>query len=392
MLKNQHARSILPYIENDLDEKFVFLAGPRQVGKTTVSKTVLNKIGGKYYNWDDVEDREKILNRTFLNDSFVVFDELHKYLRWKNWLKGIYDKHHENLKILITGSARLDVYQRGDDSLFGRYFLHHLYPFSLSELMSPQIKKLEQLMAKPSGELLSRQKEAFENLYQFGGFPEPLFKASPERYLRWSRQRRELILQEELRDLTKIHSLSLLEHLMLLLPARAASILSIQNLHQEIQVAYNTIVSWIDVLARLYFLFLVPPFTHKLSRSVKKEKKIYLWNWADVSNEGARFENMVALHLHKTVQVWNDLGFGDFSLHFIRDRDQKEIDFCLTNKNVPILLIEVKLTDVRPSEQLVYYSRKLNCPALQLVKTHQVFIDLGHVQIRSASDWFMNLA
>lgn len=379
----------MPPIEADLQRKFVFLSGPRQVGKTHLSKQILKKLGGKYYNWDLSEDRQQILTKGFIYDKFVILDELHKYDRWKNFIKGIYDKYHEDLMALVTGSARLDIYHKGGDSLLGRYFLYHLHPLTMGEICSPhKITKPQEVLE--SG-LPSEKREIFESLMKWGGFPEPFYTGTEKAHNRWSLQRRDILVKEDIRDLTNIHLLSLIEHLMLLLPSRIGAILSVNNLREDLQVAYNTVRSWLSTFERLFITFTLKPFSKRLSRVVHKERKLYLWDWSQIKDDGSRFENFVASHLWKAVQVWRDLGMGNFDLWFLRDRDRREVDFCITKDLEPWLLIETKLSETSVSESLDYFSNRLQTPAVQLVRTNGVEKKAGPTLIVSAARWLLKL-
>ncbi len=375
-------RNITPFIERDLKKKLILLSGPRQVGKTYLAKQITDKFGGKYYNWDLSDDRQKILTKSFINDGFAVLDELHKYDRWKNFIKGVYDKFHEKLSIIVTGSARLDVYRKGGDSLFGRYYHFHLHPLTVGELTDPQqIQPAENALSMEGGHA---DPVLFEQLMKFGGFPEPFYEGSETEHNRWSMQRRELLIKEDIRDLTNINLLSLVEHLMLLLPTRVGSVLSINSLKEDLQVAHNTVKSWLDTFERLYIIFSLRPFTQKVHRSINKEKKAYLWDWSQVNDEGARFENFVASHLWKAVSIWRDLGMGDYELWFLRDRDRREVDFCITKDHEPWLLVEAKLSDTSPSETLDYFANRFKAPALQIVRTSDINTQSGAVRIMSA--------
>jgi len=382
-------RSLEPRIEEDLKEKFVFLSGPRQVGKTYLAQRLIEKIGGHYYNWDLAEDRQQILSKSFLQDEFVVFDELHKYDRWKGFLKGIYDKYHKSLKALVTGSARLDVYRKGGDSLLGRYFLFHLHPFSMGELTSPaKIQRPEDLLSEDSS---ASDPTLFENLMKWGGFPDPFYKGTEEFHTRWSLQRNELLVREDIRDLTNINLLSLIEHLLLLLPDRVGSILSINSLKEDLRVAYNTVLSWLQTLDYLYLIYILKPFTVSLSRAVHKERKMYLWDWSQVKDPGDRFENLVASHLWKAVQIWRDLGMGNFELSFLRDRDRREVDFLVVKDRKPWLLVEAKLSETQPVEALSYFANRFQIPAIQLTATKNVFKKIGLIRVLSADSWLLKL-
>lgn len=361
------------------------MSGPRQVGKTYLAKEIAGKINGKYYNWDTSEDRQRILAQSFLNDGMVVLDELHKYARWKNFIKGVFDKHHDSLKAIVTGSARLDVYRKGGDSLLGRYYHFHLHPLTMGELTNPKGMNAADKALSPDG--ASGDAALFEQLMKFGGFPEPFYAGTEEEHNRWSLQRRELLIREDIRDLTNINLLTLVEHMMLLLPERIGSILSVNGLKEDLQVAHNTVQSWLNTFERLFIIFSLRPFTQKVHRSINKERKIYLWDWSQVTSEGARFENFVASHLWKAVNLWRDLGMGDFELMFIRDRDRREVDFCITKGNKPWLLVEAKLSETRVSETLDYFAGRFKTPAIQVVGARGVNTQTGTVRVISADSW-----
>ena len=378
-------RNIEIPIESDIRKKFVFLSGPRQVGKTYLAKQIVKKLGGKYYNWDLSEDRQQIISKGFIYDQLVVLDELHKYDRWKNFIKGIYDTQHENLMALVTGSARLDIYRKGGDSLMGRYFLHHLHPLTIGEIVSPgNIPTPEDVLRSESS---TEKREEMENLMKWGGFPEPFYAGDEQTHNRWSLQRRELLVREDIRDLTNINLLSIIEHMMMLLPQRVGSPLSINSLKEDLQVAYNTVRSWLDTFEKLFITFSIKPYAKKMNRSVHKEKKMYLWDWSQIKDDGARFENFVASHLWKAVSLWRNLGMGDFELWFIKDRNRREVDFCITKEMKPWLLIEAKLSETVISESLNYFSRFFNVPAVQLLQRDGIEKKSGNILITSASRW-----
>lgn len=365
------------------ERKMAFIAGPRQVGKTTLARRLLGPEKGTYFNWDVDSDRRRILrdpggfwsagqepSRRRLR---VALDEIHKYPRWKRFLKGLFDAHRDRLEILVTGSGRLDVYQRGGDSLLGRYGLHRLHPFTLGELLAGGRQRV--LSPSQLGEWLSGAEEApgaseaLARLEQFTGFPEPLFAGSARRLQRWRRSRRALVLREDLRDLSRIRELGLVDHLVELLPERVGSPLSINALREELQVAFETVQSWLATLERLYFVFELRPFTGKLARTLRREGKVYLFDPTEVPDPGARFENLVALHLLKLVDAWNDLGHGDFGLHYVRDKEKREVDFVITERRRPWLLLETKLSGTEVSPALKYFKERL-APrhAVQLVR------------------------
>ncbi len=380
------SRNLEQPIRHDLEKKFVFLSGPRQVGKTTLARRIIEGNGGIYLLYDDDADREQILKKLYVTRPWVCLDEFHKFPRWKNHLKGVFDKYHDRLHLILTGSARLDVYQKSGDSLFGRYYLHHLHPLTVTELSSPNLPPLPQDLFEPfpAAPLL-------EPLMKFGGFPEPFLTQSENEHRRWSQARRRLLIREEMRDLSQVELLGLVEQLMLLLPERIGSLFSFRSLAEIVQVSPPTIQNWMAIFERLFIVFRVPPYTKKIARAIQKQPKFYLYDWSQCPDEGARFENLIASHLWKAVQLWTDLGEGEFGLHFVRDRDHREADFLVTRDRKPWFLVEAKLAETQLSEALVSFSRRLGIPGIQLVAKEGLYRRQGDLAVISASAWLGRL-
>jgi len=364
------SRSIEPALAEFAREKFVLLSGPRQVGKSTLAQSWLGKQRqGESLSWDSPIDRKRILdNEPFASVGALVLDELHKYARWKAYLKGLYDKAHRRLQVVVTGSARLDVFSRGGDSMLGRYEALRLHPLSLGELTHGGVAE-RPLSWVELGGAQSTARSTLDALETMGGFPEPFYRASKTFHTRWSARRRDLLLREDLRELTQIRTLSLVEHLYLLLPDRVGAPLSLNALREELSVSHESVASWLDALERLYLVFRIAPYQARRTRSLKKERKLYLWDWSQVPDPGARFENLVASHLLKSVHIWNDLGYGDFDLLYFRDREKREVDFVITDRRKPIALIEAKLSDEALSPSLAKLGELLEqVPCIQVLR------------------------
>jgi predicted AAA+ superfamily ATPase len=327
-------RSLAPQIRADLKSKMVFLGGPRQVGKTTLCKALLKDPRG-YLNWDIAEDREKILKREFSPGPLWVFDELHKYKTWRNYLKGLYDQQAKVRQILVTGSARLDLYRRGGESLQGRYHYLRLHPLTISEL---RIKS----------------EKDFRDLLKFGGFPEPFFKGSEAFSKRWSREYRARLIQEDVVTLERVQDLGNLELMMTRLPDLVGSPLSINNLREDLQVSHKAVSNWLSILERLYGLFRLSPFGAPKIRAVKKEQKHYHFDWTLVKEEGLRFENFCAAHLLKWVHLMEDAEGRAVELRYFRDIDRREVDFVIVEDQKPTHFIECKWSDSEISPHLKY--------------------------------------
>lgn len=333
-------RYLRQQILEDLKRKMVFLAGPRQVGKTTLALGLPGAPKG-YLNWDIAEDRERILRRELPTNDLLILDEIHKYRRWRDWLKGIYDAQVRGprRRILVTGSARLDYYRYSGDSLQGRYHLLRLHPLSVAELGIEATADLEQLL-------------------QLGGFPEPFFSGSKTEARRWSREHRNLMIREEVSSFERVQDLGSLELLALRLPELVGSPLSLNALREDLQVTHKTVANWVAILERMYSVFRLPPFGHPRLRAIKKANKHYHFDWSLVGDRAARFENLVASHLLKWVHHQQDIAGRDLELRYFRDTDGREVDFLVTEARHPILLVEAKLSGAKVDRSLKYLSQR----------------------------------
>lgn len=354
-----HQRYLQKNLKADLGEKMVFLGGPRQVGKTTLAKLFINN-PNQYMNWDKDSDRRLILKDEIDTSlGLIVLDEVHKYKKWRSLVKGYYDKFYPKLNFLVTGSARLDYFRKGGDSLVGRYHYLRLHPFSLTELSS-----------SPSANDL-------EILLKFGGFPEPLFKQNPTHHARWQLERVSRVIKEDLRDLENVKEISLVELLAHSLESRVGSALSIKSLQEDLAVSPNSVERWIGILEQLYYCFRIDPYGPPKIKSVKKTRKLYLWDWSEITDPGARFENLVASHLLKFCHYQEDTFGIKTELRYFKDTvTGKEIDFILLQKGKPIFAVECKTGDRELSKSLVQNGSRLKIN--RLYQVHMGKKDYGH--------------
>lgn len=354
----------------------MFIGGPRQVGKTTLARYILEKHfnSGRYFNWDFDEDRVAILKKRWKeDDELLVFDEIHKFPKWKQWVKGIYDVLGDRHRILITGSARLDVYRRGGDSLLGRYHYWRLHPFTLDEL--PDTVKRE---------------DALEKLMTIGGFPEPFLMGDETEARRWRRERYDRVIREDIRDLEGVRDIQMLRVLLDLLRERVGSPIVISNIAQDLQVAHKTVKAWIQVLERMYLIFVVRPYVKSGPRSILKPPKIYFFDTGDVKgDEGARFENLVASSLLKRLHFLEDSEGYEFELCYIRDKEGREVDFAIIKDGVLQEIIEAKYSNDNISRGLRYYSQKLKpVKATQIVGTLKHSFDEKGIRVSAPLEYF----
>ncbi len=337
------------------NNQMLFLVGPRQVGKTTIAKLYAREYTEQVYlNWDIAKDRMMILSGQDFIDKIlpldrlrqgkplIIFDEIHKFKDWKNYLKGFYDLYKDRYNILVTGSSRLDVHISGGDSLMGRYFLLHIHPISISETLNfLEYSSIEQEIHLP----IEPNNELIKNLYKFGGFPDPFLKSNEKFINKWHGLHEKQLIYEDIQNLERINEIAQLEVLTTILKTQIGQIFNRSSLSKKIQVSVPTISRWINILERFYYCFSIRPWFTNISRSLVKEPKIYLWDWSSIQDDGARFENFIASHLLKNINYWNDLGLGNYGLYFLKDKDQHEVDFIVIRNNEPWFLVEAKLSE-----------------------------------------------
>ena len=336
------------YIRNpvtlDLKNKMVFVGGPRQVGKTTFALTYLSETSEKhpaYLNWDNILVRSALLKGELPpNENIIVLDEIHKYARWRNLVKGFYDTRKSDTFFIITGSARLDFYSKGGDSLQGRYHYYRLHPFSLREFNS------------------NPTEDDVQGLLKFGGFPEPFLRAEEKFWRRWQRERLQRVIYEDIRDLENVKEISLLELLAEELPNRIGAPLSVKNLKELLQVAHESVERWLKIFERMYYCYRIPPYGPPKVRAVKKEQKLYLWDWSIVSEPGPKFENFIASQLLKYCHFMEDTEGFRMELRFLRDTDKREIDFVVLKEGRPMFAVECKSGEKNVNPAMFYFMER----------------------------------
>ncbi len=363
--------------------QMIFLMGPGQVGKTTISLEAASEWKKHFYfNWDNPAERllflegpHAIAQQSGLSElseklPLLLFDEIHKYGKWKNFLKGFFDAYEKKTKIIVTGSARLNVYKKGGDSLMGRYFYYRVHPLSVGEIGSPRLIE-EEIRKKP----LSISEEDWKALLQHGGFPEPFVQRSPEFSRRWQSIRKDQLFREDIRDSTRILELAELELLAEILRSQAAQAMDFLSLSKKVGVSIDTIRRWIEVLKSFYYCFSLQPWSKNITRSLLKEPKLYLWDWSLIEDEGHRYENLVASHLLKSVHFWTDRGLGDFGLYYLRTKDKIETDFAVTKNGKIWFLVEVKTKAKGLSPALFHFQKETNAPHAFQIAFDLPFVD-----------------
>jgi len=372
-------RYLTEIIQRDVQSKMIILAGPRQAGKTTLSRHL--SPSHEYLNFDVDRHRKAIREKTWDRaKQILVLDELHKMPRWKNWLKGVVDDDEERQKLLVTGSARLETFRKTGDSLAGRFFQYRLHPFDIKEILALGYKE-------SPGTIMER-------MLNCGNFPEPYLKGSKAFYNKWKTAHIDIILRQDLIDLEPVRDLKGVELLIDLLRERVGSPLSANSLARDLQKDHKTIQRWLTILENLYVIFIVRPYHRNVARAILKEPKIYFFDTAQVEGaDGVKFENLVACALFKEVQYCNDALGERLDLHYVRNKDGKEVDFLITRGKVPERLIEAKLSDENINSNLAFFARMLRTSRnIQLNKTAKKEHTLrGGFELRSAADWLAKI-
>ena len=358
------------------NRQMAFVSGPRQVGKTTTCRLE----GTDYLNWDNADDRRVVvsgpaavaerlgLERLRAELPVVVFDELHKHVKWKSFLKGFFDVYGERVRVIVTGSSRLDVFRRGGDSLMGRYFLYRMHPFSIGECLRADTPTAPLHAPAPLANT------EWDSLWEHGGFPEPFLRRDRRFTTRWRALRHDQLMKEDVREIAQVQDLGALEHLSLLLAERSGGQLILSNLATEARISVDTTRRWVDLLERLHFGFQVRPWFAYVSKALRKEPKWFLRDWSGVDDPGARAETFVACHLLKAVEGWTDMGFGRFELRYVRDKLKREVDFVVVRDRKPWWLVEVKTNDTALSPALRHFQARTRA-----AHAFQAVMDLPYV-------------
>ena len=337
------------HIEADLANRMVFIGGPRQVGKTTLALSLLgpgsNESSPAYLNWDSLSDREDILaERLPSGQPRIIFDEIHKFARWRNLVKGLFDRNRSSVSFIVTGSARLDYYRRGGDSLQGRYHYFRLHPFTATEYAAAAVEAVS------------------EQLLRFGGFPEPFLRGEVRFHRRWQREHSSRIIHEDLRDLENVREISMLDLLLSHLPGCVGSPLSVNSLARLLPASHESVERWLTIFERLYLCYRIPPFGGQRIRAVRKERKLYFWDWSRVPGRGPRFENMVAGHLLKYCHLVEDTEGHAMELRFIRDTDRREVDFVVLRDGTAEFAVECKSGEQSAAPACRYFRERTDIP------------------------------
>ena len=365
-------------VRQDLQKKMVVLTGPRQVGKTTLSQQLLTEFpGGQYLNFDVAAHREIIQNQNWRQSApLLVFDEIHKMPDWKSWLKGVYDGRSPGQTMLITGSARMDTFRQAGESLAGRYFRLRLHPLSVREWCDaypvlPQV--------------------ALTHLLSRGGFPEPALADKDAEAQRWRNGYFTDLVREDVLEFSRLKEVNAMRLFAEMLRSRVGSPLSLASMSRDLQLSSITLKKYLDILEALFIVFVVRPWHRNIARATLQAPKVYFYDTGLVQgDEGLKFENLVACHLLKNVQWQQDTRGADIGLHYIRTKDDSEVDFCVSEGNTLTHLLECKLADTKPHRALTKFSEQWpKAQAVQLVRECKAEVDIGNLEIRDAAQWLV---
>lgn len=365
----------------DLGNKYILISGPRQVGKTTLTKSLSDSID--YLNFDIPQDKKKIIQRHFDSDKeLTIFDELHKMNKWKLYLKGLYDAK-ELARVIVTGSARLNTFRKAGDSLAGRYFHFHLMPLDLKELKQNSF---------------GETKSNLEHLLTLSGFPEPFLSQDLTYYNRWRQIHLDVIIKEDVASLEPLKRIRDLEYLVELMRERIGSPLSYNSLREDLSTDDKTVKRWLTALEESFVFFKILPFSKSIKNSLKKSPKFYFYDIPRAENEGARLENLVALSLYKECLYRNDVLGENYQLFYLRNKQHKEVDFMIVKGKLPVAMIEVKTSDDTPSKNFSYFEPELlkmnpNLLKIQLVKDlKKQFKTPQNIWVKDLALWLEEMA
>jgi predicted AAA+ superfamily ATPase len=308
----------------------------------------------------------------------LVLDEIHKMADWKSWLKGVYDGKPATQQLLVTGSARLDTFRQSGESLAGRFFGLRLHPISVREWCA-------ETAATPA--------DALTHLLERGGFPEPCLASDNDEAERWRRQYFDGLVRNDVLEFSRITEVNAIKLFAQMLRSRVGSPLSLASMARDLAISPTTLKKYLDILEALYIVFVVRPWNDNIARSVLQAPKVYFYDTGlVVGEEGVRFENLVATALLKHVQYQHDVQGKEVGLHYIRTKDDAEVDFALSEKTELTHLVECKLRDDKPHRSLKRFADQFpQTQAVQLLRDLRHSFDVGRIQIQRADEWLNGL-
>ncbi len=375
-------RYLEAYIKKDLPEKIVLLTGPRQAGKTTLSKMLTDSFD--YFNYDNLDHRVALMEKSWdRSKALIIFDELHKQKNWKSWLKGVFDTEGIPPSLLVTGSARLDTFRKAGDSLAGRFFQFRLHPLDLKEVNT---------FLQPANPVDAA--DTLDQLLETGGFPEPFLKGESRFYKRWQKSHLDIIIRQDMIELEDVQQIAAIETLIALLKRRVGSPVSYRSLAEDLQCSDKTVKRWLTILENMYVIFRVPPYHRNIARAILKAPKFYFYDTGQVIGDpGVKLENLVACALMKELHFQEDC-FGEAGrLFYLKNKDGREIDFLVAGSTDPFLLLEVKWRDSALSPNFKAFEKYLpgikKVQLVRMLKREKTFPD--GAQIRLAHNWLANL-
>ena len=399
MRKRDYYKKI--WLDFNREKHLVLISGPRQAGKTTFAKDIAGKEPiSLYFNYDIPVNKARILkDPTFFEKidrkkgeiPLIILDEIHKYIDWKNYLKGIYDGYSDEFRFLVTGSGRLDLSRKKGDSLAGRYLHFHLFPFTVGEIFSSSmgIKDTDVLLEIPEQRL--EIQEAWDTMFQVSGFPEPFLKGTKLKYQRWTKSYHNQVIRDDIRDEFAVRQVDTMETLYFLLSECIGSPFSSSNHARTLNISHKTVSSWITIFERFFLVFKLRPYSKHISRSLVKEPKVYFYDYCRIQDAALRLENMVAVELSRAITLWSDFGLGEYELWYLRNKGKEEVDFLVTRSGKPLFMVEVKLSDTTLSQHLIKFQNALNIPAIQLVNKPDIARKIKNgsntILITSAANW-----
>ena len=387
------------------EKEMTFISGARQAGKTTLAKDIASKEPVSYYfNYDLPDNKAKILaqpsffeelDRKKNDRPLIIFDEIHKYKDWKNYLKGVYDGFADEFRFLVTGSGRLNLSRKKGDALAGRYLHFHLFPFTLGEISSSEVCRVTLEVLKEVPEQNNEARELWQTLFQVSGFPEPFLKGTELKYRRWANSYHSQVIRDDIRNEFAVRQIDTMEALYALITKCVGNPFSVSNQANTLSVSHNTVSSWITVFEQFFLVFRLRPYSKKISRALVKETKIYFYDYCRIKDEALRFENMVAVELNRAVTLWTDFGFGEYQLWYLRNKEKQEVDFLVTENEEPLFMVEAKFSDAAVSPNLIKFQNALKVPAIQLVHqqnvSQKIKNDENIIIVCGAADWLAGL-
>lgn len=352
MLQRWQEKSIKEALNS---RRVVILSGARQCGKTTTSKTIVDK-DCIFRTLDDTTLLQAAQSdpQNFIKHSkkTMVIDEVQRVPELITAIKKVVDEDTRYGQYLLTGSVNLQTLPTVKESLAGRVKKIRLRPLTQGEIAKKEPSFLNRLSHRDFVDNTDYDKESLLKLMFKGGYPEPLFMESSKERTSWYKDYLNTIIEYDLKDIANIKRQDSLKDLMAIIASFSSKFIDKSKITSSMGVANQTLDSYLGVLENTYLVDKLMPYLKTDYERVNKQSKYFVsdtglmcsvlnWKIDDLILDADKTGKLFETYIYNQIIAQVDLENLDYSLYHYRDREKREIDFIIHDSN-NIYGIEVK--------------------------------------------------